>query len=75
MTTVEAPVCLLCRHYDAEAPGYPGRCAAFPDGIPEDIWELGNPHTEPYPGDHGIRFEEVDTITTCRGMATFGDCW
>ena len=32
-------------------------CAAFPDGIPSQIAYGDNPHTEPFPGDHGIRFE------------------
>jgi hypothetical protein len=32
-------------------------CAAFPDGIPDDIDLGGFDHRLPYPGDHGIRFE------------------
>ena len=32
-------------------------CKAFPDGIPNEIAYGDNPHLEPYPGDHGIRFE------------------
>ena len=32
-------------------------CPAFPNGIPAAIWAGENRHTEPYPGDHGIRFE------------------
>lgn len=32
-------------------------CAAFPDGIPEDIYPGGFDHRREYPGDHGIRFE------------------
>jgi hypothetical protein len=31
-------------------------CEAFPDGIPEEIAYGDNPHTEPYPGDHGILY-------------------
>jgi hypothetical protein len=32
-------------------------CSAFPDRIPDEIWNGRNKHVEPYPGDHGIRFE------------------
>lgn len=34
----------------------PVTCAAFPDGIPEEILEGENDHTAPVPGDHGVRF-------------------
>ena len=32
-------------------------CAAFPDGIPEDIAYGDNKHLTPYPNDNGIRYE------------------
>jgi len=32
-------------------------CNAFPDGIPDEIWIYVDPHTTPFPGDHGIQFE------------------
>lgn len=34
------------------------RCDAFPDGIPPEII-AGRDHREPYPGDNGIRYEEI----------------
>lgn len=39
----------------------PTHCIAFPkgDGIPEPIRDGTNPHTEPYPGDHGLLFEPL----------------
>lgn len=33
-------------------------CKAFPDGIPHEIAYGDNLHLEPFPGDHGIQFEE-----------------
>ncbi len=51
-------VCSRCVHKRNE-PGKRRICAAFPNGIPLEIWKGENPHTEPYPGDNGIRFEEV----------------
>jgi len=32
-------------------------CAAFPDGIPEGIWDNEIDHRMPYPGDHGLLFK------------------
>lgn len=52
------PHCTECRHLFPEKPGEFGfKCAAFPEGIPDEIIEEGLPHTEPYPGDNGIKFE------------------
>lgn len=58
--TTAAPVrafvmaCTSCRHRDRERPY---ACAAFPEGIPEEIRRGQNDHTRPYPGDNGIRYE------------------
>ena len=35
-------------------------CVAFPDGIPDEIAYGDNPHTEPYPGDDGVLYEQAD---------------
>jgi len=32
-------------------------CAAFPDGIPQGIWDNKVDHRVPIAGDHGIVFE------------------
>lgn len=50
--SVHMSVCLYCKHKTEGA-----TCAAFPDGIPEDILNQDNDHTEPVEGDNGIQFE------------------
>ena len=56
MTGVE-PVCTKCKHLRESEWGF--FCDAFPDGdgIPNEILVDGDPHTEAFAGDHGIRFE------------------
>lgn len=34
-------------------------CEAFPNGIPNEITSNKYDHHAPYPGDNGIKFEEV----------------
>lgn len=36
-------ICFNCKHWDDASPG----CAAFPDGIPEEITEGTNEHKKP----------------------------
>ena len=47
--------CVMCRHFRAGLV-----CDAVPEGIPEEIITGEHDHREPYPGDHGVRFEPVD---------------
>jgi hypothetical protein len=35
-------------------------CTAFPEGIPDEITFGYNHHTEPHPGDNGVRFEAIE---------------
>jgi hypothetical protein len=53
---VYSPVCTFCAHLDREATDRPGRCAAFPAGIPVPIWVGDNDHRQPWQGDRGIQY-------------------
>jgi hypothetical protein len=36
------------------------KCAAFPDGIPQEIITMRFDHREPFEGDHGIQWKSDD---------------
>jgi hypothetical protein len=53
--------CETCKHYlswDDEPPVF-HRCKAFPNGIPEEIFQNRYDHKEPYPNDNGIHWQEL----------------
>ena len=64
MIPVVAVQCMQCKHL---LPFPEGAiipvCVAFPDGIPRKISERKYDHRNPFPGDHGIRFEAREGIT------------
>jgi hypothetical protein len=54
-----SPQCYACVHFDRDAPSREFRCDAFPDGIPVPIQSNKHDHSKPYPGDHGILYEQI----------------
>ena len=48
--------CITCKH---KRPGG-ATCAAFPDGIPDEVLLAENMHTAPIAGDHGVQYEKVE---------------
>ena len=54
--SLRSPVCSSCAHLKGVT--HP-MCDAFPepDAIPDEIWSGKNDHRQPFPGDHGIRYE------------------
>lgn len=60
MTSRPAVQCVYCAHWrspldDAEQ-GDVQVCAAFPAGIPDEIWDGRVDHRQAIEGDHGIRW-------------------
>ena len=50
--------CTACTHLDRQAAD-DLLCNAFPEGIPSEIWTNEVPHTQSYPGDHGVHLELI----------------
>lgn len=55
---ISKPICFKCKHFQDREKEHWFRCAAFPNGIPDEIFTGIVVHTKKYPGDKGIRFEE-----------------
>ena len=54
--TTPNPICEECVWlYSGE--NWPLKCAAFPEGVPDEIAIGYNDHSKPVEGDHGFRFE------------------
>ena len=54
--TTSVAICLQCKHFYRVNL----TCAAFPAGIPKEIILNEHDHRQPYLGDNGIRFEQID---------------
>jgi hypothetical protein len=54
-----APDCYKCKHLHPkeQRDSTPMTCAAFFEGIPNEIFFQGTSHKKPYRGDKGFRFE------------------
>jgi hypothetical protein len=60
--TIIPPQCMTCIRYDADFAPY-ARCAAFPDGIPNEIWSNEVKHDKSYKGDGGLLYVELPTLS------------
>jgi len=58
---VELPQCLLCARFDNGFRKY-NKCAAYPDGIPAEVWDNRVTHNKSYKGDGGLLFVENETL-------------
>lgn len=50
--THPANICVVCVHLNVGT----RTCAAYPQRIPEEIWDGRVSHREPYEGDQGIQY-------------------
>lgn len=58
MTSIMAPICMWCAHFERDAPGL--HCSAYTDGIPDEIITSRVDHRKPYTGDNGVQFVQGD---------------
>jgi len=71
MSQREISICLWCKHYNGDI-----RCAAFPAGIPEQLYPLISgtmatfDHRYPYEGDNNIQFELEDDFEKIKDNST-----
>lgn len=57
MTIGPRSQCHACRHLRGRRSfDDPFTCDAFPDGIPDEVYDNERDHRQPIPGDHGIQF-------------------
>lgn len=49
-----SPQCVTCAHLTS---GVDRQCAAYPEGIPDEVWTGLISHKRPYQGDNGIHYQ------------------
>lgn len=59
--------CMFCAHLQDFVDK---TCAAFPDGIPSEVWRGVTRHNKPLAGDHGLQFKPDGEVP-----AEFMDDW
>jgi hypothetical protein len=62
--------CAFCKHFQGHK-GTKSLCAAFPEGIPDTIYNNEFDHRQPYPDDNGIRFEQSEYSLQLGGLHPF----
>jgi hypothetical protein len=55
--------CMSCKHFNWQVPR---TCAAFPAGIPSEIFYNRVNHDTPYSGDNGIQYEISEEFKASR---------
>jgi hypothetical protein len=64
--------CTFCKHFQGHK-GTKPLCEAFPEGIPNAIFNNESDHRQPYPGDNGIRFEQSEYFEEHLGDINLSD--
>ncbi|MBX3187803.1 MAG: hypothetical protein KF819_12340 [Labilithrix sp.] len=70
----QALQCHGCRHYEWGALDR-DRCNAYPDGIPDAIWNGGADHALAHPGDGGVRLLPLDSASRAEGVKKRHRAW
>jgi hypothetical protein len=56
-------LCASCAHFEHDYDRDRPVCAAFPNGIPNEIIQAGFDHRNEFPGDNGVRFTPLPDVT------------
>lgn len=69
----EPPICFACSRLRSQRTqeGLQPVCAAFPSGIPPEIFQDGYDHRLAFPGDSGIRFELLPRVSASEHLESY----